>query len=206
MSIKTKEHWFYIHVLISYLKWDFSAGLKKSSQYIDFMNQNLHLFDHTKTLPALSNYIFHAALTNDKNHFERGKKRLLMLSGIKGIPTLYIKYILYNRGLEYAYYADDKRMTEEYLALSINLINKYSKQYEKSQIQNLFMVIVRATIVLKQYEKGAYYYNLWHQRGILSYRDVQAKLFSIIIYFELGYLDLVRSEIILLKKLEKKIC
>ena len=204
MSIKAKEHWFYIHVLISYLKWDFKAGLKISSQYVDFMHQNLHLFDHTKTLPALSNYIFHAALTNDKNHFERGKKKLLMLSGIKGISIQYIKYILYNRSLEYAYYADDKRMTEEYLALSINLINKYSKQYEESQIQNLFMVIVRASIVLKQYDKGAYYYNLWHQRGILSYRDVQAKLFSIIIYFELGYLDLVRSEIILLKKLEKK--
>ena len=93
MSIKAKEHWFYIHVLISYLKWDFNSGLKMSSQYVDFMNQNLHLFDHNKTLPALSNYIFHAALTTDKNHFELGKKRLLTLSSIKGTPVLYIKYI-----------------------------------------------------------------------------------------------------------------
>ena len=42
------------------------------------------------------------------------------------------------------------------------------------------------------------------QRGVSSYRNVQARLFSIIIHFELNYLELIESEIILLKKLEKE--
>ena len=86
MSIKAKEHWFYIQVLISYLKWDFISGLKISAQYVDFINENNHLFDYNKTLPALSNYIFHAALKSDKYHFERGKKILINLLDRKESP------------------------------------------------------------------------------------------------------------------------
>ena len=204
MSIMAKEHWYYIHVLISYLKWDFDAGLKISAKYVDFMIHNAHLFDYNKTLPALSNYIFHAALTTNKKHFEHGKKLLLNLSNRKDASDLYIEYILNTRSLEFAYNAKDSLMTAKYLTTSINLIKNHALQFEETQIQNLFMTIVRGTIVLQQYDQGAYYYNSWHQRGILSFREVQAKLFSIIIHFELNYLTLVQSEIILLKKLEKK--
>ena len=115
-----------------------------------------------------------------------------------------MKYILYARGLEFAYYANDKQMMEEYLTLSFDLIDSYTAQYEKSHIQYLLMVIVRATIILKQYDKGIHYCNLWYQIGVSSYSEVQARLFSIIVHFELNYLELIESEIILLKKLEIK--
>ena len=47
-------------------------------------------------------------------------------------------------------------------------------------------------------------YHILRQEIRLAYRKVQARLFSIIIHFELNYFELIQSEIILLKKLEKK--
>lgn len=203
LSIRAKEHWLYIHVLINYISRDFSAGLAVSSDYVDFMSKNIHFFDENKILPALSNYIFHAALNVDKDHFSRGENLLIALSKRKKISSLYVKYILCTRNLEYAYCANDMLLMEKYLDLSIDLVENHSGEYENSQIQYLLMVIVRGAIVLKQHDKGMYYCNLWHQIGVMPIKNLSAKLFSIIIHFELGYLELIRSEVVLLKKLEK---
>ena len=126
------------------------------------------------------------------------------MSQKKEASQYYIKYILYTRNLEYSYYTNDINLTEEYLALTSNLIKDNLKHFEESQIQYFFMLIVRAAIKLKKNNIGMYYCNLWHRRGVLAYRKVQARLFSLIINFELKHFELVQSEIILLKKLEKK--
>lgn len=203
-SIKAEEHWYYIQVLINYLKRDFKAGLTISSNYVQFMYQNLHLFDLNKIMPVLSNYIYHAALTKDRMHFESGKKLLLKLSSNKEVPQSYLSYILYTRSLEFAYYRNDLQLMNEYLILTIDLLEHQIHELEESQIQYLFMVIVRSAVVLQEKKKGTYFINQWLQRGVLPYRKVQARLFSIMIHFELNYLELVQSEIIILKKLAKK--
>lgn len=204
MSIKAKEHWFYIHVLISYLQRNFKAGLDISSQYLQFINNNIHLFDDNKILPSLSNYIFHAALNSNRQHFDKGLNILAELSRKKEVSASYVKYIICTRNLEYAYYANDIKLTKKHFDLSTELIDNYLDQYEEPQIQYIMLCIVRAAVVLKEFDKAIYYSNLWHQRGIITYRVAQAKLFSIIIHFELNYIELLKSEIILLKKLEKK--
>ena len=203
LSLKAKEHWYYIHVLLSYLNREFRSGLKLSSEYVEFIYQNKHMFDKNRILPALSNYIFHAALNSDRVHFERGENLLNELSTKKGIANSYVLYILYTRKLELAYYSNDISLTEEFLELSIELINNHLDKYEGSQVQYLLMLIVRACILLDQPEKGIHYSNFWYQNGILPYRKVQARLFSIIIHLKLNYSQLLKSEILLLKKLEK---
>ncbi len=92
---------------------------------------------------------------------------------------------------------------EKNLKSTISLIENDQEHFAETQIQYLFMGIIRATIFLKRFDQGIYYSNLWYQRGVLSYRKVQARLFSLIIHFELNYLELINAEIILLEKLEK---
>lgn len=204
LSIRAKEHWYYIQVLTNYLKREFELGLSISSEYVDFMFLNTQLFDLSKTLPALSNYIYHASLTRNKPHFEAGQKILLQFSDKEEVPQFYLNYILHSRNLEFSYYAEDPNLMEEYLSLTSDLLRDDLQHFEESQIQYMYMVIVRSAIVLGKNKIGMYFINQWQQRRVLASRKVQSRLFSIMIHFELEYFELIQSEIILLKKLGKE--
>lgn len=204
LSIRAKEHWYYIQVLINYLKREFHQGLSYSSEYVDFMFLHKHLFDQSKTLPALSNYIYHASLTKDKFHFELGQKILVQFSDQNDLSHYYLNYILYSRNLEFAYYARELPLMERYLPLTIDLLSEGLEHFEESQIQYLFMLIVRSAIVLKDFKMGTFQIHQWQQRGVIAFRKVQARLFSILIHYKLEYWELIQSEIVLLKKLVKE--
>ncbi len=202
-SNKAREHWYYINVLTNYLLSDFKNGLSISFSYVNFITSHVHLFDHTQILPALSNYIYHSALTRNKEHFEHGINLLLELSNKKEYPEFYIKYILYTRNLEFAYYTNDLVLKEAYLDLAIDLVENNASKYEDAQIQYIYFNIVKSAIILKDHSLGMYHCNLWHQRGVMGYRKVQARIFSLILHYEVNYISLIESEIITLKKLAK---
>ena len=203
MSNRAMEHWYYINVLTSYLESDFEAGLKTSHDYVNFINKNTHLFDSTQILPALSNYIYHAALSKNEVNFAHGQGLLEDLSNKKGFPKFYIKYILYTRQLEFAYHTKNLKLMKDYLTLAIGLVENNSDQFEESQIQYLHLTIVKSCLILKEYSLGMRYSNRWHQIGVSHYDKVQARLLSIILHYEVNYEELIQSEIITLKKLIK---
>lgn len=204
MTIKAKEHWYYTQVLMNYLKWDFHAGLDLSYNYVMFLLQNTHLFSTSRMLPVISNFIYHAALTKNRSSFDLGQNLLLEIADKDNISVPYLRYIQYTRSLEFAYYYGyDLALMEEYLPLTADLLTENEEKFEESQVQYLYMVVVRANIVLGQFKKGSLLINRWMQTGVLPYRKVQARLFLLIIHFELGYFDLLQSEILPLKKLEK---
>ncbi len=203
LSTRAKEHWFYIRVLISYMNYDFIKGLQISSDYINFMMKHQHLFLQSKILPALSNYIFHAALTAKENHFHRGVKLIQQLSKSGNFSSHYISYILDSRCLEFAYYSQNQQMANKCLKSIIKLLKKNINKYEEPQIQYIYMLVVRTYIDLEDYQKAMKMCNLWLRRGVLEYRKVQARLFSLLINYSLGHFELIRSEIRLLKPLVK---
>ncbi len=200
---KAKEHWFYIKVLVHYLRENFQQGLNVSFEYVDFIVSNIQLIDSSRVLPAMSNYIYHAALNKDKDHFLRGQKLIIDISSEQGYDEYYVKYILYSRNLEFAHQANDLRLMKEYLALTLDLIENNLDQYVEAQIQYLYSMIIKSAITLKDSDLGIRCSNLWHQRGVLNHVKVQAQLYFIILHYELGYMELIQSEIILLKKLTK---
>lgn len=202
LSAQAKEHWYYIHVLLNYLKRRFDKGLLAASKHVNFLLESRNLFDKTKILPALSNYIYHAALTSDSEHFNRGIGFLNDFFDKREISQQYLKYILYSRTLEFAYYSKVHETTKEYIQLTYDLIDKQGQHLEEAQVQYLFLVIVRGAILIKDNDKAMEYCNLWQRRGVMQYRKLQAILFSLMINFELNHLELIRSEIVLFKKLE----
>lgn len=204
MTSKAKEHWYYIQVLSNYLRWDFKAGLHIAQEYVLFMRKQMHLFSVNKLVPVLSNFIYHAALTRNKTSFELG---LLLLSDIPHNETVthsYLQYIRYTRTLEFSYYTADLALMEEYTVLTSALLHEHQGAFEDSQIQYLFMNLVRSMIVLKDFKLASITLHEWMQLGVLSYRKVQARLFSLLVHFELGYFELLQSELSILKKLEKR--
>lgn len=204
LTKRAKEHWYYIQVLASYLNWNFEQGLSYSQEYVLFVQEHMHMFSTSKLLPALSNFIYHSTLTRNRPSFDFSLKLLSNISDSENLPKPYVLYIKYTRTLEFAYYTNNSRLSEEYLALTSDLLSENGEEFEETQIQYLYMTIVRATIVLGKFKTGTLIINQWMQRGVLSYRKVQARLFLLIIHFELGYFDLVQSELVMLKKLEKR--
>jgi hypothetical protein len=203
LSKKATEHWYYINVLSNYLQLNFEAGLRFSDAYVNFIIENNHLFDSSSALPALSNYIYHAALTGNRSHFEKGRDLLQSFSNKKGVSEHYLNYILYTRHLEFAYQTNDLKLLQEYQNLIITLTKNNLNEFEEPQIHYLYLNIIKSAIVLNDHSVGMHFSNLWHQRGVLDYRKVQARLLSIILHFEVNYTELVLSEIITLKKLLK---
>jgi len=204
LSNKAKEHWHYIQVLKKYLIRDYHAGLLASIDYLQFMEEHYYLFDNKKMLPLLSNYLYMAALVNNKNHFDIGEKKLLKLSKDRKVDSIYLKYILYTRYLEFAYYSDDSSLMERYLSLSITLVSESNQKMGEAHLTYLFLLIIRSTIYLKKFELGAQYVNHWFQEGVSPVGKLHARLFSLIIHLEMEWNRLLHSEILLLKKLKEK--
>ena len=201
-SIKAQSHWYYIQVFLSYLKWDFAAGLKCSQDYIEFIQQNPSFFNNQQLLPFVSNFMYHGAITLNKSAFKMAKNQLAEISKDKTISAAYVHYIEYTRSLEYAHFNHDSAITKEYLTKTLYLLEDNIKEYEESQIQYLYMVVTRGAIDLRKYNQASRLVNKWNQRGVLPHRKVQAILFSLITHYKLGYLELLRSELIQLKKIE----
>ena len=154
-------------------------------------------------MPAISNYIYHAALTKNEEHFKYGHDLLQDLSHEEEFFDFFIKHISYTRYLELAYHTDNFPLMKEYLTLAIDLIDNHIDQFEEAQVQYLYLTVVKSCVALKDYSLGMRYSNLWHQRGTLAYDKVQARLLSMLLHFSVNYNDLVQSEVITLKKMIK---
>jgi len=204
LTLKAKEHWYYIQVLTNYLKWDFDKGLFYAHEYLQFTRQNKHIFSTSKLLPTLSNFIYHSALTRDKASFNEGLEMLKELSYKEQISDAYFSYIRLTRNLEFAYYTKNLEAMKVFLEPTANLLKEHRDDFEEAQLQYLFMNVARTAIVLGKYKVATLVMNEWMQTGVLSYRKVQARLFLLMVHFKLGYFDLVQSELIQLKKMEKK--
>lgn len=204
LSNKAKEHLFYSQVLFHYLQRDFGLSLSFAKRHVNFIKEYYYLFGSSKIIPSISNYLFQAALCSDKNEFNNAEKLLFEYSKKEMSNDSYIKYILHTRNLEMAYYSDDLKLLNKHLNCAINLYNSFKDKFQEAQIQYLFMVIVRAFIQEKEFDNAMRYSNLWLRRGVLTYRKIQAHLFSVIIHYELKLHDLLASEVVILSKLQSK--
>ena len=204
LSNKGTEHLRYSQVVLSYLLRDFESSLSYAKQHYNFIKNQSHLFGSSKMIPSISNYLFQASLCVDKNEFENAEQIFVENSKKEKTNEFYIKYILHTRNLELAYYSNDLNLVNKHLTSTIKLNNLYSEKLQEAQIQYLYMVIVRAYIQLKDYDKAMYHSNQWLRNGVLSYRKVQAHLFSMIIHYQLNLSNLLSSEVVALRKLQNK--
>ncbi len=204
LSIKAKSHWYYIHVFKCFLIRDYKSALNISEKYLLFLKEHPNIFPFSSLLPPISNFTYFAAKTKNKVALKKGINKLNDLALIPNIDLTYINYIKYSRHLEFAYTTNNILLAEQTLNLSIELINSKSEQMGSVQVAYLLFLIVRATIVLEKYELGATQLNRWLQLEVLKYLEIQAKLFCLIIHYQLKWTQLLASEVLTLKKLSKE--
>ena len=205
LSIRAEEHWHYVQVLHSYMTRDFKTGLQQAKAYVLYILKHNHLFGSTQMLPPISNFIYHAALTEDRNSFNEGVSYLSKFENDTSVSKPYYDYIYYSRQAEFGYYAKDIQIANDCLVPIRRVLTQESSKIENAQVQYLYMLATRVCIQLKNYKLGTVLVNQWQQLGVIPFRKVQARLFSMIIHFELGYLDLLKSENIALKRITEEL-
>lgn len=203
-SRQAREHWHYIQTVRNYLVRDYASALKASEKYMAFFEEHEGFFPASKKLPMLSNYMFFSGLTKSKSHFKLPLEKLEMELKKGKLDPIYGLYIINARHLELAYRTEDEKLMKEYIQKCMDLIDQHIADLEMGYVQYLYQLIVTSCILLKDYELGATNINLWIQKGVIPIYKLQARLFALIIHFELDWTDLVSSEIILLKKMRKK--
>lgn len=202
LSDKALEHWYYIQVLVNHLTRNFEKSLKYSVEHVNFILRNMHLFSIHKLLPALSNYIYHAALTKNKTHFDLGIQKLIVLRRDDFVSKNYIDYIQFTRTLEYAYYQKDQIMTRRYIKSVCEMLD--SQKLMMAQMQYVFMIVVRGFVFLEQFEEAMGYLFRWRNQGVLDYVQVRFSIFAVIIYGAMCSTSLLNKELAVLSRVKRK--
>jgi len=69
LSIRAKEHWYYITDLCFYLTREYQRSIDISKSYLAFVEQNLNIFKDSKLLPLISNYLHNCILGECNSQF-----------------------------------------------------------------------------------------------------------------------------------------
>jgi len=194
-SLKGQEVWHYINCIISYLVRDFPYSHANYIKYLAFYEQNDYLFKNNQKLPLLSNYMYLSAKIRDAAHFEIGLNKLNALLGEKDIDEAYIYYIKYARYLELYYKMSNPVAAQALLPEISDYIEKNSEKFGDTEIDHLIVLLIRAGIETKQFNKAQQWLNLWYKKVSIEVSLNIVKLFALIIYYELDYMNLLSHEV-----------
>lgn len=194
-SLKAKEVWHYINSIIHYLVRDYKKSLKGHIAYLEFYETNEFLFQKNQKLPILSNYMYLSAKVKNKEHFFLGLQKLELLLGEKDIDAAYIYYIKYARLLEYYHKIADHKATIKVLPEIANYIEENTEKFGKTEIDHVICQLIRAGIETRQFEDAQRWINLWYKTVDIEVSLNLVKIYSIIVYYELDYINLLEHEI-----------
>ena len=195
-SLRAKDHWYYLREQHLYLLQNFNDAQTISLEYFEFLNSHPHIFNVIKRISALGNLLFICALNRDQGHFRIALQHLSQLSSSSEAHDIYINYLVYSRTLDLHYrIANHKEafgMVEE--------IEKYVRAHLDDlavvQANYILFVLVRACIEFSKFEKALDWMNSWKQNGVLKYTLVHNRLLALIIYFELGWDQLLEAAMV----------
>ena len=200
LSDRGMEHWFYIQVMLNYVTRNYKKSFKYAKAHLKFVEDRKNLFFKSESIPAISNLLYLSALIKDEQTFYENIDKLEN-HALENPVKSYIKYASYSRRLELVYtirdYQKMKILSEECMIW----IKSISLAIEQKAY--ILLLIVRSKIVLKEFEQGADLINYWYQNKIPKFATLNARIFSLIIHFELGWNQLLESEVELLPKLKK---
>ncbi len=194
-SLKGQEVWHYINCIAAYLLRDFKKSQNDYKEYLKFYEENEFLFKKNQKLPLLSNFMYLSAKIKDEPSFMLGLEKLTSLSGEKDIDSAYIYYIKYARILELYHKTENHSAAKTLLEEIHDYIDKNSDKFGDTEIDHLIVLLIRAGIETKQFTKAQQWINLWYKKVTIEVSLNMVKLFSLIIYFELNYSNLLSHEI-----------
>jgi hypothetical protein len=194
-SLKAQEVWYYIKCITHYLIRDFEKSQRYYKDYLSFFEKNEYLFSINQKLPVLSNYMYLSAKIKDEKHFMIGHQKLIDLLGKKDIDAAYIYYIKYARMLELYHKVNNQPAAKKLLPEISDYIDKNSEKFGSTEIDHIIILLIRAGIETKQFDKAQQWVNLWYKKVTIEVSLNIVKLFALIIYYELKYFNLLTHEV-----------
>ncbi len=195
LSLTAKENWYYIQGLRHYLVRQFKASQKANREHLRFVETHAQQFKTAKMLPALSNYIFLSALVRDPEGFQEGMERLKALENDEDLDQYYIKYIKYARLFEWYYQHKNIPATRNLLAEAGRFFLDNYPDLGNAETDYLVRLLARASLICQEWSKGLDWVSYWYKVKKSNHGMRLIHHFSLIIYYELGYWELLESQI-----------
>ena len=194
-SLKAQDLWFYIKSTIHYLLREFKEGQLSNRDHLAFFEKHDYLFSYNHKLPLLSNYLYLSAKVKDEKSFYKALEKLTDLEGKKGIDSDYLGYIKYARLFELFYKTENTKETKALIPVVGEYLENSKDQLGSTEVDYILILMIRACIETHQFTKAQQWLNLWYKTETLDVSFSIIKLFTMITYYELGYLPLLQYEI-----------
>ncbi len=194
-SLKARDLWLYIKSTKHYLVREFKESQQSNRSHLVFFEEHEYLFSNNHKLPLLSNYLLLSAKVKDEKSFYEALEKLTDLEGKKGIDTIYLGYIKYARLFELFYKTENTKATKNLIPEVGEYLEKSLDQLGSTEVDYMLILMIRACIETHQFSKAQQWLNLWYKTETLDVSLSIIKLFTMITYYELGYLPLLQYEI-----------
>lgn len=196
LSISAKENWHYIQGLKYYLLRQFSQSQKANKRYLAFFDEHAYLFKTSKKLPLLSNLMYQSALIHDKEWYRIADQQLELLKKEKELDQLYILYIQYARRFEWCYQKRDIPRCIELIEEVGAFIKTKSDLMGSAESDYLTRLIIRACIITQNWILVSQWVQWWYKIRKSSHGLPTIRLFTLMAYYQLGYKQLLESEVL----------
>lgn len=203
-SLKALEHYYYIHIILHYLKGEYAESQATGIQCLSLMKQHPYLFKSSRLLPIISNLLYHSVLNTDSDAFFLYLPELENLANVPSIDLDYIVYIRYVRLFDLAYHHRDQAHATKLLLEATPFAKQKMATLGAAQANFFLLLLVRNNIFTMRYEIAIDWLNMWGRFGVLNYTLMHFRIFSLILYYELNWLQLLQVEISNTYKILKK--
>jgi hypothetical protein len=194
-SLKAQDLWLYIKSMKHYLVREFKESQISNRDHLAFFEKHDYLFNNNHKLPLLSNYLYLSAKGKDEKSFYEALEKLTDLEGEKGIDSDYLGYIKYARLFELFYKTENTIETKKLIPEVGQYLTKSKDQLGSTEVDYILILMIRACIETYQFSKAQQWLNIWHKTKTIDVSLNIIKLFTMITYYELGYLPLLQYEI-----------
>jgi len=203
LSLKAKEHWYYIWCLLYYVNRNYRESLNVSLEAYNLVKQDEVLFPPSRMLPIISNLLYFSALQNETEIFYEYFSLLDGYSSKSVSRMVYINYIRHARLTELYFQSNDIQKTINEIKNVQKFIENNDDKLGAVQRDVLYFNSIRGSISSQQFEFGISLLNNWFAYGVQEFNLVPSRLFSLILHLELGWFDLLNSEVKSVNKLFK---
>lgn len=204
LSISARENWHYIQGLKHYLLRDFLHSQQANQHYLAFFEAHECIFKVSKKLPLLSNLMYQSALIKDQHWFEEAGKKLEALKNEKDIDRHYISYIQYARWFEWYYQTGDPAGAAQLMDTVGAFLHEHHLQLGSTETDYLCRLMIRAAITTRQWSKTPEWVQWWYKNKKANHGLRFIRLCTLIAYYELGYKQLLESEVLSTQKILRK--
>ena len=194
LSVKAENLWLYANSLRFYLIKDYQACYRIISEQNSLIKNYPYLFDNKTILQNLSNYLYFIALHHDENKFE-SIIRELKDNRYSEIDNLYISETVFTRSFELYYKTNNYEKNLETAESARKFLEEHSGMLMKFDVNYLIILLLRAYIICDKYDEAFTCLKFRYSEKGEAYKDSVYKLYSFIIYYQLGYYELLDNEI-----------